>query len=154
MWCMSLYIWLQMNSGNSRVLSLIVSTVIICLSLSNTFKKTRGNYFLFVVQFIFHVLSKVEKTHVNFVPKSNLTSTCVASEAIRNGNCPKLGRVFTGCWDPCHQQKQLEVIYVTNEGKIYFNLPIFCKEAMHNFDFTANGMNHWPGDAALFRVSC
>ena len=34
------------------------------------------------------------------------------------------------------------------------NFSIFCNEAMFNFDFTANGMNHWPGDAALFRVSC
>ena len=93
---MSLYIWLQMNSGNSRVLSLIVSTVIICLSLSNTFKKTRGNYFLFVVQFIFHVLSKVEKTHVKSFAKIKLDPH-VASEGIYNGSRPQLGRVFAGC---------------------------------------------------------
>ena len=63
-----------MNFGNSRVLSLIVTTGIICLSLSSISKKTRWNYFLFIVQFILYVLSKVEKTHVKFLPKSNLTS--------------------------------------------------------------------------------
>ena len=137
-----------MNFGNSRVLSLIVTTCIICLSLSSISKKTRWNYFLFIVQFILYVLSKVEKTHVKFFAKIKLDPH-VASEGIYNGSRPQLGRVFTGCWDPCHQQKQLEVIYVTNEGKIYFNLPIFCKEAMHNFDFTASGMSPLLGGAAL-----
>ena len=78
------------------------------LSLSSISKKTRWNYFLFMVQFTFHVLSKVGKTHVKFFAKIKLDPH-VASEGIYNGSRPQLGRVFTGCWDPCHQQEQLEV---------------------------------------------
>ena len=147
MWCMLLYIWLQKNSGNSRVLSLIVTTGIICLSLSSISKKTRWNYFLFIVQFILYVLSKVEKTHVKFLPKSNLTSMWL--QRVSTMGVVQNWVEFSPDVEVLVTTKSNWRWFLTNEGKIYFNLPVFFKEAMHNFDFTASGMSPWPGAAAL-----
>ena len=95
---------------------------------------------------------KLEKHMSSFLPKSNLTPMWLQRAST-------MGVVHN--WVEFSPDVEILVTsksnwrwIVTNDGKIYFNLSIFCNEAMHNFDFTANGMNPWPGDAALLRVSC